>query len=80
MLKKREYQDLVAYESAREIDVNYKMLMIEELEEYLPKSRSFFILSHEEKISDLVVDGSLPLQDQEKQDLKALSLFVEKIG
>lgn len=53
--------------------------MIQELEEYLSKSRPLFILSSEKKASDLLVDGSLALQEQEKQVLKALSLFEEKI-
>lgn len=53
--------------------------MIQELEEYLSKSRPLFILSSEEKASDLLVDGSLALEEQEKQILNALSLFEEKI-
>ncbi len=52
--------------------------MIQELEEYLSKSRPLFILSPEEKTSDLIVDGSLTLEGQEKQILDALSLFEEK--
>lgn len=54
--------------------------MIQEFEEYLSKSRPLFILPPEEKTSDLLVDGSLPLQEQEKQVLNALSLFEEKIS
>ena len=54
--------------------------MIQELEEYLSKSRPLFILSSEEKASDLLVDGSLALQEQEKQVLNALSLFEEKVS
>lgn len=54
--------------------------MIQELEEYLSKSRPLFILPPEEKTSDLLVNGSLPLQEQEKQVLNALSLFEEKIS
>lgn len=53
--------------------------MIQELEEYLSKSRPLFILPPEEKTSDLLVDRSLPLQEQEKQVLNTLSLFEEKI-
>ncbi len=48
--------------------------MIQELEEYLSKSRPLFILSPEEKTADLIVDGSLALEEQEKQVLGALSL------
>ena len=51
--------------------------MIQELQEYLSKSRPLFILSPEEKTSDLIVDGSLALEEQEKQVLDALSLFEE---
>ncbi|HEV8051451.1 MAG TPA: GNAT family N-acetyltransferase [Parachlamydiaceae bacterium] len=54
--------------------------MIQELEEYLSKSRLLFILSPEEKISELVVDGSLALEEQEKQVLNSLFLFEEKIS
>lgn len=49
--------------------------MIRELEEYLSKSRPLFILSPEEKASDLIVDGNLDFKEQEKQVLDALSLF-----
>ncbi len=52
--------------------------MIQELEEYVSKSRPLFILSPEEKASELVVDGGLALQEQEKQVLDALSLFERK--
>lgn len=48
--------------------------LIQELEEYLSKSRPLFILSPEEKTADLIIDGSLPLENQEKQVLDALSL------
>lgn len=51
--------------------------MIQELEEYLSKSRPLFILPPEEKTSDLIVDGSLALEEQEKQVLDALSFFEE---
>ena len=51
--------------------------MIQELQEYLSKSRPLFILSPEEKTCDLIVDGSLALEEQEKQVLDALSLFEE---
>lgn len=51
--------------------------MIQELQEYLSRSRPLFILSPEEKTSDLIVDGSLALEEQEKQLLDALSLFEE---
>ena len=51
--------------------------MVQELQEYLSKSRPLFILSPEEKTSDLIVDGSLALEEQEKQVLDALSHFEE---
>jgi len=47
--------------------------MMQELEEYLSKSRPLFTLSSEEKASDLNLDGSLPLAEQEKQVLDTLS-------
>jgi len=53
--------------------------IIQELDEYLSKSRPLFILSPEEKTSDLIIDGSLTLDKQEKQVLDALSLFEGKI-
>jgi uridine kinase len=53
--------------------------MIEDLEEYLSKSRPLFILSSKEKTSDLIVDGKLTFEEQEEQILNALSLFEEKI-
>lgn len=46
--------------------------MFQELQEYLQKSRPLFILSPEEKASDLVIDGSLTVEEQEKQILHAL--------
>lgn len=52
--------------------------MIQELQEYLSKSRPLFILSPEERTSDLIVDGSLALEEQEKQILDALSLREKK--
>lgn len=48
--------------------------MIQELEEYLLKSRPLFILSPEKKASDLIVDGSLAIEEQERLVLDALSL------
>lgn len=48
--------------------------MIQELQEYLSKSRPLFILSPDEKASDLIIDGNLTLEEQEKQVLKALNL------
>lgn len=48
--------------------------MIEELEKYLLDSRPLFILSPEEKRSDLVIDGSLSLDKQEQEALAVLSL------
>lgn len=54
--------------------------IIQEVEEYLSKSRPLFILTPEEKTSDLLVDGNLPLNEQEKQILNALSLFEERIS
>jgi len=47
--------------------------MIQELQEYLSESRPLFILSPQEKTADLIVDGSLALEEQEKQVLDALS-------
>lgn len=52
--------------------------MIQELKEYLSKSRPLFILSPEEKNSDLIIDGNLSLEEQEKQVLDALSLDYKK--
>ncbi len=49
--------------------------MIEELEKYLVDSRPLFILTPEEKTSDLVIDGGLSLDKQEHEALSALSLF-----
>jgi uridine kinase len=49
--------------------------MIGELEKYLLDSRPLFILSPEEKASDLVVDGSLTLDKQVQEVLSALSFL-----
>ena len=46
--------------------------MFQELQEYLSKSRPLFILSAKEKASDLIIDGNLTLEEQEKQVLNAL--------
>ncbi|MFV0340598.1 MAG: AAA family ATPase [Parachlamydiaceae bacterium] len=47
--------------------------MVNELQEYLSKSRPLFTLSSEEKTSDLLLDGNLSLNEQEKQVLNALT-------
>lgn len=46
--------------------------MVEELQEYLSKSRPLYVLSPKEKTADLIIDGSLALVSQEKQVLDAL--------
>ena len=46
--------------------------VLDELEHYLTHSRPLYILTPEEKRSDLVVDGSLPLDKQEEKVLDAL--------
>lgn len=47
--------------------------MLDELEKYLQESRPLFILAPDEKASDLVIDGSLSLDQQEQEVLTALS-------
>lgn len=49
--------------------------MFQELQEYLSKSRPLFVLSPEEKASNLIIDGNLSLKEQEKQILNALPHF-----
>lgn len=53
--------------------------IIQELQEYLSKSRPLFILSPKEKTSDLIIDGSLTLDEQEKRVLDALALVEENM-
>jgi hypothetical protein len=53
--------------------------MIQELKEYLSKSRPLFLLSPKEKAPDLIIDGSLRLETQEKQVLDAIVLVEENM-
>ncbi|MDP1880771.1 MAG: GNAT family N-acetyltransferase [Parachlamydiaceae bacterium] len=52
--------------------------VIQELKEYLFKFHPLFILSLEDKTSDLIINGNLSLDEQEKKVLNALSLFENK--
>jgi uridine kinase len=46
--------------------------MIQDLEEYLSTTRPLFILSPEERVCDLAINGSLPVNEQCQQVLAAL--------
>ena len=48
--------------------------IFDELENYLARTRPLFILSPEEKKSDLIIDGSLPADQQEVEVLKVLKV------
>lgn len=52
--------------------------ILEELNDYLSRSRPLYILTPEEKASDLIVDGSLPVDQQEQKVLTALQMIKHK--
>lgn len=52
--------------------------MLEELDNYLTLSRPLYILSPEEKVCDLLIDGSMPVDKQEQQVLIALQKLKHK--
>lgn len=61
--------------------MNYTIEFVDKIshaeEERMTKDLVAYESAHE---SDLLVDGSLALQEQEKQVLNALSLFEEKVS
>jgi len=52
--------------------------ILEELDYYLSGARPLFIMSPEEKASDLIIDGSLPIDSQEQEVLKVLDNIIHK--
>lgn len=50
--------------------------MVNEIEYYLSYSRPLYILTPEEKKSDLIIDGSLPIDKQEQEVLIALEKII----
>jgi uridine kinase len=52
--------------------------MLGELDYYLSDSRPLFIMTTEEKVSDLIIDGSLPVDSQEQEVLKVLDNIIHK--